>query len=111
MNPDERMQLLDTLQGLLKRQIQLAKQANDDAVEDLAGQANCIVKEITRMRFLELPEFAKRRTQIKQLYDALSLAVKAQAADASQKLARIRKGRKTIGVYRTNTQQNVDRVL
>jgi hypothetical protein len=111
MNPDERIRLLDRLQALLERQIQLAKEGNTDAVEDLAGQADSIVKQITRMRFLELPEFAERRTQIRQLYDALSLAVKAQAADASQKLARIRKGRKTIGVYRTNTQQNVDRVL
>ena len=102
MSTDKRTHLLDGLQSLLEKQIELAQQGNISGVEVLSKQAHSLVRKIAQTRILELREFKNRREQLQKLYDSLLLAITAQRAEAAGELNRVRKGRKTIETYRNN---------
>lgn len=102
MSTDKQIHLLDDLQVLLEKQIELARENNVSSVEVLSRQADSLVEEITQTGILKLPEFRNRREHLRKLYDALCLAVTAQRADVSEKLSRVRKGKKTVEIYRSN---------
>jgi hypothetical protein len=104
MIPDKKIHLLDELQNLLKKQIELAHQGNPDNrhFESLSRQANLLVEKITQARILELPEFKNRREHLQKLYGDLCLALTAQKADIADKLSQIRKCKKALKAYRTN---------
>lgn len=102
MSTDKKTHLLDDLQSLLEKQMELAQQDNISGVEVLSKQASSLVVEIAQTGILELREFKNRREQLQKLYDSLLLAITAQRADISEKLSRVRKGKKTIGIYRSN---------
>jgi ribosomal protein S20 len=88
------------LQNLLKKQTELVKRGNISGIESLARQANSLIDQIARAGLLEPAEFAEHREKLKRLYDDLYMAVAAQQADVSEKISRVRKGRKTIQAYR-----------
>ena len=88
------------LQNLLKKQTQLLKRGNISGIESLARQANSLIEQIARDGLLETAEFAEHRKKLKMLYDDLHMAIAAQKADVSEKISRVRKGRKTIQTYR-----------
>jgi hypothetical protein len=92
----------DSLQSLLEKQIELAKRGNISKTESLERQANSLIEEIMQEGHLEPAEFADRRKKLKQLFDDLCITIAAQKADVSEKISRIRKGRKTIQAYRSN---------
>jgi hypothetical protein len=94
--------LLDDLQVLLERQIELAQAGNIRSVEVLSKQANFLTGKIAETGMLGRPEFKSRREQLQKLYDGLSLAIIAQKAETCGNLSRVRKGRKAIGTYRSN---------
>jgi hypothetical protein len=104
MIQNEKAHLLDELQNLLEKQIELAQQGNSDNrhFEPLSKQANLVVEKITKERILELPEFKNRREHLQKLYQHLCLVVTAQKAETDEELSRIRKGKKTIKTYRSN---------
>jgi len=102
MSTDKQIHLLDDLQSLLEKQIELVQQGNISGVEILSKQASSLVVEIAQTGILELREFKNRREQLQKLYDSLLLAITAQRADISEKLSRVRKGKKTVGIYRSN---------
>jgi hypothetical protein len=102
MSIDEQICLLSDLQSLLERQIELARQGNISDVEVLSKQANSVVEGIVQTGILGLAEFKNRREQLQKLYRDLCLALTAQRADSSEKLSRVRKGKKTIETYRKN---------
>jgi hypothetical protein len=80
----------------------LAHQGRISSVEKLSEEADRLVGEIARAGMLELPELRKRREQLQRLYEDLRLVLTAQKADVSRELSRVRKGKKAIGVYRSN---------
>lgn len=88
------------LQNLLKKQTQLLKRGNISETESLARQANSLIDQIVQTGLLEHAEFADHRKKLKRLYDDLHMAIAAQQADVSEKISRVRKGRKTIQIYR-----------
>jgi flagellar biosynthesis/type III secretory pathway chaperone len=90
------------LQNLLEKQTQLLKRGNISGIESLARQANSLIDQIARAGLLEPAEFADHREKLKRLYDDLHMAIAAQQADVSEKISRVRKGRKTIQTYRNN---------
>ncbi len=100
--PDGQIHLLDELQSLLEKQIELARQSNINEIEVLSKQASSLVGKIARSGVLESSEFNNRREQLRKLYDSLCLAITAQRADVGEKLSRVRKGKKTIEAYRSN---------
>ena len=104
MSTDKQIHLLDGLQSLLEKQIELARQGNPAGgrIEVLSKQAGSLVEKIARGGILELAEFKNRREQLQKLYKDLCLAITAQKDDTAEKLSRVRKGRKTIQTYRNN---------
>ena len=102
MTTDKQVHLLDDLQTLLERQIELARQGNVSDVEALSRQADSLVQKIARTRILERAEFKNRRERLQKLCNSLCLAITAQKADVTEELSRVRKGKKTIQTYRSN---------
>jgi len=94
--------LLDDLEVLLGKQIELARQGDICGVEVLSEQACPLVKEIAQAGILEHGEFGNRRARLAKLYGHLCLSIAAAKAETAEELARIRKGKKTIGTYRSN---------
>ncbi len=102
--PDERLHLLDELEGVLKKQLELAHQADaaSEKFDALTSRADLLVRRITSLGAQDWGGLRSRYGQLQRLYKALCLVVAAEKADVSEELARIRKGRKTIGMYRRN---------
>jgi hypothetical protein len=103
MSADDHIQLLDELEALLRRQVALAQEGNTADVELLGQEADPLVGQIVSTGILGLPEFEDRRRKLHQLYDSLRLALTAQKADVTERLSLVRRGRKTLGTYRSNT--------
>ncbi len=102
ITPDEQIHLLDELQNLLEKQIVFARQSNINEIEILSKQSDSIVREITRSGILESSEFKSRHEQLRKLYQDLCLALTAQQAETTKDLSRVRKGKKTVEIYRNN---------
>jgi len=93
---------LEDLRDLLEKQIELARKGDISQVEALSSQTSSLVELIVQAGILQLPEFKNRQHKLQRLYKQLCLAVSAQKAGISEKLNRLRKGRKTIGAYLGN---------
>jgi hypothetical protein len=102
--PNEKTHLLDELQNLLEKQIELTHQGNPDNrhLEPLSKQADLLVEKIAQEGILELPEFKNRREHLQKLYQHLCLVITAQKTETVEELSRVRKGKKTVGIYRNN---------
>jgi len=104
MSTDKQIHMLDELQSLLEKQIELAQQGNPASrrIELLSEQADSLVGKIAKTGILELAEFKHRRELLHELYDRLRLALTTQKAETAERLSRVHQGRKTIGTYRSN---------
>jgi hypothetical protein len=100
--PDEQIHLLDELQSLLEKQIELARRGNINEIDVLSKQASSIVGKIFRSGILESSEFKSQHEQLRKLYHDLCLALTAQQVETAEELSRVRKGKKTIETYRSN---------
>ena len=94
--------LLDELQSLLEKQMELVQQGNTSGIEALSEQADSVVKKIAQTGVLEKAEFRNRREQLQKLYGNLCLTLTADKAATSEKLRRVRRGRRTVETYRAN---------
>ncbi|HUS71978.1 MAG TPA: hypothetical protein VMY06_02845 [Sedimentisphaerales bacterium] len=101
---DKQIHLLDELQSLLEKQIELARQGNAAGrrIEVLSKQADSLAGKIVQSGILESTEFENRREHLKKLYDTLRLAIETQKADVSEKLNQVRKGKKTVQTYHSH---------
>jgi len=102
---DNQIHLLDELQTLLEKQIELARQGNIREVEVLSERAGSLVEKITQTGILDPAEpvfNVQRQEQLRKLYEDLCLTITAQKADVSEKLSQVRKGKKTIQTYRSH---------
>ncbi|MHC4570807.1 MAG: hypothetical protein ACYS0C_01850 [Planctomycetota bacterium] len=100
MSMDKQLNLLDELQSLLEKQIELARQGNISEVEVLNKQAGSVVERIVQTGILGLADFENRREQLQKLYKDLCLALTAHRAETGEKLSRVRKGKRTVETYR-----------
>ncbi len=100
--PNGQIDLLDELQSLLEKQIELARQGNINEIELLSTQASSLVGKISRTGIFESSEFKSQHEQLRKLYQDLCLALTAQQAQTAEELSRVRKGKKTIEIYRSN---------
>jgi hypothetical protein len=100
--PDENIHLLNELQSLLKKQIELSHQGNSasEQIESLSMQTDCLVEKIVQAEIFQCPELKHQRALLKKLYENLCLAISAQKAEVAEKIRQVRKGRSTIGTYR-----------
>jgi hypothetical protein len=100
--PDGQIHLLNELQSLLEKQIELARQSNINEIEVLSKQAGSLVGKIARPDILESAEFESHHEQLRKLYQDLCLALTTQQVETAEELSRVRKGKKTIETYRSN---------
>ena len=104
MSSNEQIRILDELQGLLDRQVELARQGDSagEQIERLGRQADCLAENISRGGVLERTEFESRRKRLRKSYENLCLALTAQRADVAEKLGQVRRGRKIVETYRNH---------
>ena len=100
--PDGQTHLLNELQSLLEKQIELARQGNINEIEVLSKQAGSLVGKIVRPGVFESSEFKSQHEQLRKLYQDLCLALTTQQVETAEELSRVRKGKKTIETYRSN---------
>jgi hypothetical protein len=100
--PDDHVRLLDALESLLKKQLELAHQGDltNGTFDALTSRTDALVQEIVSLGALNSHELRDRCNQLQRLYAALCLVVAAEKADVSEELVRIRRGRKIIATYR-----------
>jgi translation initiation factor IF-2 len=97
--------LLDELQTLLEKQMELARQGNIREVEVLSKKAGSLVEKIIQTGTPDRPETlltGQQRRQLGKLYEDLCLAISAQKAGVCTELKQVRKGKKTIQAYRSH---------
>lgn len=102
---DNRKHLLDKLQTLLEKQVDMARQGNIRDVEVLSKQAGPLSEKIAQTGILDAtdPVFnGERQEQLRKLYEGLCLAITDQKTQVSEELSRVRKGKKTIQTYRSH---------
>jgi hypothetical protein len=100
---NDRINLLDELQVLLERQIELARQGRLGEFEALSRQADALVGKIIQTGTLDPSEAfcdVGRRKQLKRLYEDLCLTITAQKAGVCENISQVRKGKRTIQAYR-----------
>ncbi len=99
---NERVRLLDELEGLLTRQIELAHQgdAAGERFSILTARAGSVVGEISQLGPAGPAERQHKFERLRELYETLSLVLATEKAGVCQELTRIRRGRKIIGTYR-----------
>lgn len=93
--------LLDELQSLLERQIELAHKGNIAEAELLGKKADGLVRKIAQTGLLERRENGNRRDLLRRLYEELRLTIATRSADVAEKLIQVRKGKRTVGAYRS----------
>jgi hypothetical protein len=99
VNTEEQTLLLDNLQSLLEKQIEMARRSDFRCVEMLAEQANCIVEEIAKAKCFEKPEFDGRREHLTKLYKKLELMLTCGKDSVGSQLRQVDNVRKTLDVY------------
>jgi hypothetical protein len=100
---NDRINLLDKLQVLLEKQIDLARQGNLGEFEALSRQADALVGKIVQTGILNPAEAffdGGRREQLQRLYEDLCLSIAAQKAGICENISQVRKGKRTIQAYR-----------
>ena len=99
-NEDGQTSLVDDLQGLLEKQIEMARRGNLRRVEALAEQADAIVGRIVKARILQKPEFDDQREHLTKLYKKLELMLATGKDAVNRQLHRVGSGRKALQAYR-----------
>ena len=101
---DERLHLLNELQNLLERLLQLARQGDSTSKQFnvLTDKAGSLVDEIVRTGIPDVPELRYRRQELRRQYESLCLIVAAQKTNASGELSRIHRSRRILETYRRN---------
>jgi len=102
MSIDKQINLLDELQSLLEKQIEMTRQGSIIDIERLGSQISGLVEKITQAGILERVEFENRRERLQKLYKELHLVLTVNKADTAEKLGRIRKGKKLLAAYSRN---------
>ena len=102
MNADEQTYLLDNLQSLLEKQIEMALKGNFRRVEALAEQASSIVEKIVKIKPFGQSEFDGRRKHLLKLYKKLELMLAAGKDSVAKQLRQAGNARKTLKAYRNN---------
>lgn len=100
----DKNQLLEELQNLLERQIKMLQKGDPAGkkFEELSFQADELVKQIIQEGLLQSARFAGCRSHLQKLYERLNMMISAQKDETARQLNRLRKGKKTIVMYRKN---------
>jgi hypothetical protein len=100
VNIEEQTLLLDDLQNLLEKQIEMVRRSDFSRIESLAEQAGLYIEKITDRKYLEQPEFVERREHLTQLYRKLELMLISSKDSIADQLQQVGNVRKTLAAYR-----------
>ena len=93
---------IESLKALLTKQLTLARQGSISEVEALVSQSDALVRQISDAGIPKMQEFKEHRQELERLYKNIFLALTAQKDDTAEQLKQVRKGKRTIEVYRTS---------
>jgi hypothetical protein len=96
---DER--LVAGLEDVLEKQLKLMRSSRDKAAVDLAGQTSDFVNIIGQKEILKDDKFATQRRNIQRLFNELTLVTAERKFSVSSELNKIRKGKKSVGAYKS----------
>lgn len=102
MSTDEKIRLLDNLQSLLEKQIEMVRRSNFRRVETLAEQADSVVEEIVKTKTFEQPEFNGSCERLTKLYRKLELILAVAKDSTGKQLWQIGSRKKTLQAYRNS---------
>jgi hypothetical protein len=100
MSTDNQISMLDELQSLLEKQIEMARRSNLRRVEALAEQADSVVEKIVKTKTFDQPEFDAQRKHMVKLYKKLQLILAAGKDSVSRQLRQVGNVLKTLKAYR-----------
>ncbi|MCF7955813.1 MAG: hypothetical protein K9M75_08435 [Phycisphaerae bacterium] len=93
--------LVAGLEDILEKQLKLMRSSRDKAVFDLAGQTTDFVNIIGKKEILKGDKFVAQRRNIQRLFSELTLATAERKLSVSSELKVIRKGKKSVGAYKS----------
>jgi hypothetical protein len=99
---DEQKHLLDDLQSLLEKQIEMVRKGNYRHVEVLAEQASSVIEKIAKIKSFGRPEFDDRRKHLLELYKKLELMIEAEKASVERQQKQVDNVRKILKAYRNS---------
>ena len=100
MSTGEDIRLLEELENLLTKQIALARRGSFAAVLQMAGTCEPLVAKIAEARLFERPGHKTAKDRLAGLYRDLQLLLSTQQSAAAEQLKAVRKGKKTLSIYR-----------
>lgn len=103
MNTDEQNHLLDNLQSLLEKQIELARKGNYSRVELLSEQAGAAIEELAKIESPNNPDFENRRKNLLKLYEKLELILAAEQNSVKDQQKQVDNVRKILSAYRNSS--------
>ena len=103
MSTDKQISMLDELQSLLEKQIEMARRSNLRRVEASAEQADSVVEKIVKIKTFDQPEFESQRRYTVKLYEKLQLILAAGKDSVGKQLKQVGNVRKTLHAYRNDS--------
>ncbi|MCX5633274.1 MAG: hypothetical protein NTW93_06345 [Phycisphaerae bacterium] len=102
MNTDEQKHLLDELQSLVEKQIEMARKGDYRHVEILAEQAAPAVEKMAKIKPTGQPKFDNRHKHLVKLYQKLELMLEAEKASVERQQGQVDNVRKILKAYRNS---------
>ncbi len=102
MSSVEDARLLGELQELLEKQLSSARRGSFSVVLQLAGRCEPLVAKIAAAGLFEKPEHKAAKDRLTNLYKDLKSLLSSQQSAAAEQLKSVRKGKKTLSIYRNN---------
>ncbi len=102
MNSVEQSRLLDNLESLLEKQIEMARKGNYSRVELLSEQAGSAIEELAKIEPPDSPDFEKRRKNLLKLYGKLELMLAAEQNSVKEHQKQVDNVRKILSAYRNS---------
>lgn len=99
---NKHISMLDELQGLLEKQIEMARRSNLRRAEALVEQADSAVEKIVKTKTFDQPKYDCQRKHIVKLYKKLQLILTAGKDSVGKQLRQVGNVRKTLKAYRDN---------
>jgi hypothetical protein len=93
--------LVADLEGVLEKQLKLMRNSRDKAAADLADKTTDFVNIIGQKKILNNDKFAVQRKNIQRLFKELTLATAERTNSVSSELNKIRKGKQSVGAYKS----------
>jgi len=110
LEPRERMEaatvetvLVDELQQLLERQLDLARGGSLARLQQLSERVDTVVSRITEAGMMDSPPLRSRMPVLEVLYRELCIILVAQQRETSRTLRAVRQGKRLLRTYEKHT--------